>query len=234
MSLFTFVYTIGFFSYVDTKYFYNSSFLFSVYSIICLILESEYEYNVIFMTYLLYDLMKNLIFEFKKDYVFHHVCALFLLFFRQPSGILIRYIQMAEISSVFLNLTYIYERGTIENMISQLLFFVCFIYVRVYYIFSNIIRLTFLHYPQEYFWNFAKETKYTNGIRYSQKNESDSDIENKYQPNDVLLDSESVSDINIENRFYAMDLFFFSPILILHVYWMYKIFLIMYRKIFRF
>lgn len=233
MSMFTFVYTIAFFSYIDTKYYYNSSFIFSVYSIICLILESEYEYNIIFMTYLLYDLIKNIIFDFKKDYVIHHVSALFLLFFRQPSGILLRYIQMAEISSVFLNLTYIYERGTVENLISQLFFFVSFLYVRVYYIFSNILRLTLLHYSRIYFWNLSKNTK------NSETPNSDistiySDTVNTNLFDDHSLDAKTSLTNDIENRFYALDLFFFLPILVLHVYWVYKIFLILYRKIFRF
>lgn len=129
---------------------YNSPLYFSILSFLMYKLNIQMFFNEIFLSYLLWDSIKHLYFEYhgKKYiyYIIHHVSLLLLILIRSPCGDFLRLLQMSEISSIFLNLAFMVEKDSAIYNICTIIFYLLFMHLRVYKIFYQIITTAYNNY----------------------------------------------------------------------------------------
>jgi hypothetical protein len=142
MNYFICVYGFLLYGYFDLENYYNSSLILSVYSALGYFINSQMYFYDIFITYLIYDMLKMLLIYFNREYFIHHLTALIYLSFRPVNYEFIRLIQMSEISSIFLNLTYVYFKENIFcKNICYILFYISFMYIRIYVVLVELFKL---------------------------------------------------------------------------------------------
>lgn len=235
MILFISLYSFITFFYVDLFINQASSnLLFSILSFFYYYSDySDGFYLNLMIVYFLYDLCKllyesmskNFTFNFDKNrhYIYHHIYALLLCVLRCPEKYFLKQIQLCEFSSIVLNLHYFmenelktaqknknnlfkfYESVQIKKMY-QILFIIIFLYVRIYHVFINLLKLTIEHSKYIHFYEI------------------------NYVPNQIYVWFNKEKYDN-EFKFYVIDVIALVPFFCLHVIWIYKMFKKLYQLI---
>lgn len=172
-----------------------SSVYFSIISYIYSIFKFEKYYMAMICIYFIYDLIKILINRNKgmTEYIFHHIYGILLFLFRNPKGDFLILIQYSELSTIFLNLIPITNDVYLKKLY-QLIFVFLFMYVRMYYVFTSLLWLSYTNMYNPSFFDILPRHHWY----YGQGQPERQDI------------------------FYMMDVIYLIPFLILHIYWMYK------------
>lgn len=156
MNNFIIFYSVLIFLYLDlgtlriSKYY--SCLYFSIYSMFMYKFNLSLYYNEVVFAYVIWDSFKHIYFNYHGtqywQYIVHHVSLGLLILLRAPCGDLMRLIQMSEISSVFLNMSYILDKTKFEHKLSLIIFYVLFMYLRVYKIFFALVGTAYQNYTQ--------------------------------------------------------------------------------------
>lgn len=192
------------FLYLDTRHTapramqapHASNLFFYMWSVLSYMMSWEQHYNIKFCVYLLYDTVKMIVLGERhlREYLFHHTYATWMILFRNPRGPFLEMLQLSELSTLVLNLSYM-TSGLPKRMLENV-FSVLFMYVRMYSFTRTFLEMAYQNLQTNpYFWHVL--------------------------PMDHWIRTHHIA--MPRDAFYAMDVFVLLPLFVLHLHWTRKI-----------